>query len=79
MTFDEISNESEYHGVQKLPDGSIVISAREPDSEKGLRGFQGIIAEAKRRGLNVSGEHRYTQHGLPGWRGPIYDRAKVNP
>jgi len=75
--FDDLSQGSKYHEARVLPDGSLAITVADIDEDECLRGFQGVIADAENEGYEVIHKHKYTQRGLPGWPGPVYDMAIV--
>src|SRR5258708_30998862 len=73
--FDDLSQGSKYHKADLLSDGNLPISVADVDDDECLRGFQGVIAEAEDEGYEVINKHKYTQRGLPGWPGPVYNMA----
>lgn len=77
--FDDLSQGSKYHKARVLSDGNLDIEVADVDDDECLRGFQSVIAEAEDEGYEVILKHRYTQRGLPGWRGPVHDKAVVLP
>jgi hypothetical protein len=76
---DDLRQGSKYHTARELPDGRLHIVVADVDDDECLRGFQALISEAKNRGYHVTNEHKFTQRGLPGWRGPLYDTADILP
>jgi hypothetical protein len=77
--FDDLSQGSKYHEARLLPDGSLDINVADVDDDECLRGFQGVIAKAENQGYRVTLKHKYTQRGISGWMGPLYDKAAVLP
>jgi hypothetical protein len=75
--FDDLSQGSKYHKAHLLSDGILSITVADIDDDECLQRFQGVLAEAEDEGYEVSSKHKYTQRGLPGWSGPVYDMAIV--
>jgi hypothetical protein len=67
---------SKFHTAEPVT-GGLQITVAEVSDDECLRGFQGVIDEAENHGYEVTHKHSYTQRGLPGWLGPIYDTAVV--
>ena len=71
-----LSAGSKFHTAEPVT-GGVQITVAEVSDDECLRGFQGVIADAENQGYEVTYKHPYTQRGLPGWRGPVYDTAIV--